>query len=204
MRQTAKGFDRPTATIAARWSAIRGLVARLHHARVGMTAKTLSNHKSNLRAALRWFVKRYDVPRYGVHLSPKWERFHEALDERVWTRLSNLVRHCSARGIAPAEVNDEVFRSYWDFRTETTGLATNNTAKRFMIRAWNSCAVKMDDGSVLQRLTEPPLKAAEPAWEAFPAGLRHAIDSYLSGLARVHRVPPVMWLEFGVARSPVT
>lgn len=39
----------------------------------------------------------------------------------------------------------------------------------------------------LYRLTVPPVKTAEPAWDAFPAGLRQDIDSYFSGLAKVHR-----------------
>ena len=57
-----------------------------------------------------------------------------------------------------------------------------------MVRAWN--AVRDADttgGRALQRLTEPPLTGAEPAWGAFPAGLRQEIDSYVAGLAKVHR-----------------
>ena len=56
-----------------------------------------------------------------------------------------------------------------------------------MIRAWNSCAAATGASRVLQRLTEPPLKTAEPAWEAFPATLPQEIDSYFAGLAKVHR-----------------
>ena len=39
----------------------------------------------------------------------------------------------------------------------------------------------------LQRLTEPPLKATEPAWDDFPEGLRRDIDAYFAGLAKPHR-----------------
>ena len=39
----------------------------------------------------------------------------------------------------------------------------------------------------LRRLTEPPLKIAEPAWDAFPEGLRQDIDDYFAGLAKPHR-----------------
>jgi hypothetical protein len=46
-------------------------VAQLHHARVGVTAKTLANHKSNVRAALRWFSKEHALPQYGVNGSSK-------------------------------------------------------------------------------------------------------------------------------------
>ena len=55
LRQIAKWLDRPATVIPARWNSIRIFVRQLHHARVGVTAKTLANHKSNVRAALRWF-----------------------------------------------------------------------------------------------------------------------------------------------------
>ena len=55
-----------------------------------------------------------------------------------------------------------------------------------MVRAWNKAATT--DGMALQRLTEPPIKRAEPAWEKFPVGLRQAIETYLGGLAEApHR-----------------
>src|SRR5262249_47414781 len=57
LRQIAKWLDRPSAVIPARWSAIRIPVSQLHHNRLGVRSKTLSNHKSNVRRSLRWFRK---------------------------------------------------------------------------------------------------------------------------------------------------
>ena len=68
LRQIAKWLDRPAAVVPARWTSVRMPVSQLHHARVGVTAKTLANHKSNVRAALRWFGKEHDVPVRGVPL----------------------------------------------------------------------------------------------------------------------------------------
>jgi hypothetical protein len=65
-RQVARWLDRPARVIPARWISVRMSVAQLHHARVGVTAKTVANHKSNVRAALRWFGKEHDVPRRGM------------------------------------------------------------------------------------------------------------------------------------------
>ena len=101
-------------------------------------------------------------------------------------RLSSFMRYCSARGIEPSAVGDKIFDEYWRYRTETTALATNNTARRFMARAWNSCAAAIDEWP-LQRLTEPPIKTAEPAWDAFPHGLRRDLDDYFTRLAKPHR-----------------
>src|SRR5215212_9242341 len=54
LRQIARGLDRPLKLIPARWTGLRLPVSRLHHLSLGITAKTLANHKANLRAALRW------------------------------------------------------------------------------------------------------------------------------------------------------
>ena len=186
LRQIAKGLDRPAEVIPARWLSVRILVSQLHHARVGVTAKTLANHKSNVRAALRWFSKEHDVPRQGARLSAEWERFRDTLDARVRYRLYHFIRYCSGHRIDPPAVSDEIFADYWRYRSATSGRAWNNTARRAMIRAWNACAAATG-ASLLPRLTEPPTKKTEPAWDDFPEGLRKHIDEYLSGLARPHR-----------------
>jgi integrase len=186
LRQTAKWLDRPAEVIPARWNAVQISVGQLHHARVGVTAKTLANHKSNLRAALRWFGKEQGVPQQGARLSTEWAGFRDLLDGGARERLYSFIRYCSARRIGPSSVDDKNFDEYWRYRTETTALASNNTARRFMARAWNAC-VGAIDGWSLQRLTEPPIKKAEPAWDAFPEGLRRDLDRYFEGLAKPHR-----------------
>lgn len=186
LRQIAKWLDRPAEVIPARWQSARMLVGQLHHVRMGVTAKTLSNHRSNVRAALRWFGKEQGVPQRGARLSPEWARFLQQLERSIRQRLYNLARYCSARCIGPTSVDDTFFDEYWRYRAENTGRATNNTTKRFMVRAWNGCLAAID-GLPLQRLTEPPIKTAEPAWEKFPAGLRRDIDDYLAGFSKPHR-----------------
>jgi hypothetical protein len=184
-RQIAKWLDRPAAVIPARWSSIRFLVAQLHHARLGVTAKTVANHKANVKAALRWFCQEHDMPHRGIRLSVEWVRFGDRLDKSLRDRLYSLMRYCSARGLVPTSVDDTIFDEHWRYRTATTARASNNTARRFMVRAWNAAATI--HGGLLRRLTEPPLKVAEPAWNAFPDGLRKDLDDYFAGLTQVHR-----------------
>jgi site-specific recombinase XerD len=186
LRQVAKWLDRPATVVPARWQAVRISVGQLHQARIGVTPKTLANHKSNVRAALRWFHEEQSAPQQGARLSPEWTRFQRQLERSIRQRLYNLVRYCSVRCIGPTSVDDTLFDEYWRYRADNTGRATNNTAKRFMVRAWNGCSAAMD-GLPLQHLTEPPIKTAEPAWEKFPAGLRRDIDGYLAGFSKPHR-----------------
>src|SRR5262249_11810995 len=154
-RQVAKWLDRPAAVIPARWQAVRIPASQLHHARVGVTAKTLANHRANVRAALRWFGSEQGVPQQGARLAPAWARPLQRLERSIRQRLYNLVRYCSARRIKPTALDDTTFDEYWHYRAENTGMATNNTARRFMVRAWNHAATT--DGKALQQLTEPPI-----------------------------------------------
>src|SRR5262249_1200501 len=82
LRQVAKWLDRPSATIPARLISIRIMLAHLHHARVGVTAKTVANHRANVRAALRWYGKEHDVPQRGVPLSLDWARVLNGIEDR--------------------------------------------------------------------------------------------------------------------------
>jgi integrase len=188
LRQIAKWLDRPAEVIPARWTSVRIPVAQLHHARVGVTAKTLANHRSNARAALRWFGKEHDVPVRGVPLTAEWMRLRDGIEDRGRrARLYGLMRYCSGRGIEPAAITDAILETYMRYRAETTALAFNNTARRSVARTWNACGGAID-GWPAQRLTEPPVKAmAGPAWEEFPEGLRRDVDAYLQGLCKIRR-----------------
>jgi hypothetical protein len=101
-------------------------------------------------------------------------------------RLYGLMRYCSARRIGPPSVDDTIFDEFWRYRAETTARTSNNTARRFMVWAWNASTAAIDDWP-LRRLIEPPIKKTEPAWDDFPAGLRVGLDDYFAGLAKVHR-----------------
>ena len=188
LRQILKWLDRPAAVVAARLSSLRMLMGQLHHARIGVTAKTLQNHKSNVRAALRWFGKEHDVPVRGVPLLAEWATLRDGIEDRGQrARLYGLMRYCSGRGIAPAAVDDTTLNDYLRYRAETTALAFNNTARRSIARTWNACSDAIQ-GWPMQRLTEPPIKArAGPAWEDFPEGLRQDVDAYLDRLAKPRR-----------------
>jgi hypothetical protein len=188
LRQVAKWLDRPSATIPARLTSIKAMVAQLHHARVGVTAKTVANHRANVRAALRWFGKEHNVPHRGVPLSLDWARLLNGIEDRHRRyRLYGLMRYCSGRAIQPGDVDDAIFDVYMRYRGETTAMAVDDQARRRVAKTWNSC-IGLVEGWPANRLTEPPLKAkAGPAWENFPGGLREGIEAYLSGLQKPHR-----------------
>lgn len=188
LRRIGAAMGKPLEIIAARWTAARFAVARLHPATVGCNAKTLSNHKSNVRAALLWFGKENIVPARGTPLNQKWAALQSRLDDRQSrAALSALMRYCSGRQIAPAAVDEAVIDGFMQYRAETTALKTGDPARRAVARAWNACVGRYPEWPQ-QKVVEPPVKPlAGPAWDSFPPGLRADIERYLAGLTKVRR-----------------
>src|SRR5271154_3164367 len=55
IRRIAKFLERDPSASPARLQALRFGIARLHHAQLGVSRKTLQNHLANLKAAVRQF-----------------------------------------------------------------------------------------------------------------------------------------------------
>jgi integrase len=189
LRQIGKWLDRPLDLIPARWTSIRLPVGQLHHARLGVTAKTVANHRANAAAALRWFGKEHHVALRGVALSAEWAVLRDGIgDDGCRRRLYGLMRYCSGLGLRPTFVDDAILLDYLRYRAETTSLAATTMAHRSIARAWNKSAEATAGGPLL-RLIEPPVKVSEgPAWTDFPEDLCRDVDAYLAGLGKMRKV----------------
>lgn len=85
----------------------RSRVARLTPAGTGLSAKRLANIRSDVLYVLRRYgviTKRCALPA----LSPPWHAVWETLTKYQRCRLSRLMRWCSAVGVEPNGLNDEV------------------------------------------------------------------------------------------------
>ena len=190
LRFITKALGRPPELLPARLTALAQPMARLHHTQMGVTAKTLANHKSNARAALKRFGREENVPLRGTPLSPEWALLRDGIvDHRTRANTYSLMRYCSAQGIRPEGVDERAIDSLMSYRAATTALATNAAARRRIARAWNNC-VGVVPGWPSHRLVEPPAKSslAGPPWEEFPAGLRRDIETYLTSLQHIRRI----------------
>jgi hypothetical protein len=189
LRQIAKGLDRPPELIPARWTSIRMQVDKLHHARMGLTFKTLANHKANVRAALRWLAGEQGLPKRGAPLDDHWAKLRDLIrNKSLRARLYGLMRYASAKGIAPETISDDVLESYLAYRAETTALASGVAAARSIARSWNRCATEIS-GWPKVWLLEPELPSDPDAlsWDEVPQSLRQDIDAYLATLSKKRR-----------------
>src|SRR5262245_8784507 len=187
LRQIAKVLDKPLVVIPARLGAVRADLARLHHVPTGLTLKTLRNHKSNVKSALRWLAREKDIPQHGAPLMAAWADLQAQISDRfVRWRLSSFMRFCSANGITPAEVDEVILGRFLGYRAQSGAPADDRSGRR-LARAWNS-----NVGNIrvwpARRLQGP---AVEPhpdlPWEEFPERFRRDIDQYLQGLAQVRK-----------------
>jgi hypothetical protein len=187
LRQIGKALDRPLEVIPARYSAVRADLRGLHHAPLGLTPKTLQNHRSNVKSALLWLAHEKGVPQYGAPLTPEWEALRSQIGNAlIRMRLSALMRFCSVNEIGPTEVDEIAIDRFMDYRAKL-GKSHGASDRRLIARAWNKSA-KIVRGWPARQLLVPPAKSVvEVPWEAFPEGLRRDVEQYLDGLTRVRR-----------------
>ena len=187
LRKVAEAMGKPLEAIPARWSAIRQPVGRLHHASLGVEAKTLRNHIANLKAALAWFGEETDLPARGAPLSAAWSALYRAVEPALDKKaLISFMRFCSATGVEPGAVNDVVVDRFFGYRAEHTALPIGRGARRALARSWNRCH-GIVPGWPDHQLDEPELPRQGLRLEDLPAGLRRDLEDYLARLATVRR-----------------
>ena len=183
-------LDRPMVLIPARWTAVRIPTGRLKAAALGVTQKTLSNHLSNVRAALAWMQKEKRAPARGAALSPEWQALSDQcpkLPHRA--HLLPLMRFCSARAIAPGAVDEAAVDALMEYRRSTTSLAVGRQG------AARSGALLERSGPDGRRAGRASFWSSRPRARPKPfrrgkpirSCLREEIEAYLDSLTRVRK-----------------
>jgi integrase len=188
IRAVAAALGLPPESVPARWQAIAHRVKQLHHARVGMSEKTLKNHIANLKAALRHLSGDKTIPARGTPLTPEWSELRKLVaHEMNRYHLTGLMRFASMQSISPKAVDEAFLAKYMRYRAEVLVQDASPRQQRSIVRAWNACVE--DHASWPQhKLTPAPLGGTPPLpWEAFPAALRIEVDTYLKSLQTVRR-----------------
>jgi integrase len=187
LRGLARCLDRPLENIPARFSAVRNKMLALRYPPFDWTAKTLANIKSNAKAALLWFRREEGLGTNGVEMTPAWRQLHQALTgASTRYRLAPLMRFCSAMGIAPAEVDEDVLGRCLRHRESTSTRAGDLAARRIIAKLWNGSVGRVE-GWPSQTLEIPPLKRRGGlAWQDLPQGWRSDVNAYLNFLTTIH------------------
>jgi hypothetical protein len=133
----SRWFKLPATAIPAHPEFLRRLFAAFSPAAVGATPKRVSNVKSDLLFALR----RLGLLARGSYLAPfapEWQALWRRLPDRyARTTLSRFFRYCSAQGVQPVLVTDEVAASFLTPLETETLVKQPRVVHQNVARLWN-------------------------------------------------------------------
>jgi integrase len=182
IRRVAKFLEREPVQLPARVGALRYGIARLHHAQLGISRKTLQNHVANVKTAVRRFAGVKRLSGGGIPLTPAWKVLYDQTTiPRLRLGLSGFLRYCSACGIDPSSVSDETIEAFIHYAREVQFSIKPRDLHKQVTRCWNRAREGVP-GWPQTVLTVPDFrqKAASLPWTAFPASFVEDIESYLA------------------------
>jgi integrase len=183
---------RDPAMLPARIAELRRPLADLVPGKAGLTPKTLANLRSNLLAALRGWGGAQSLAHLRGQLTPEWNALMAGIqDKRISDSLSRFSRFCSANGIAPTEVDDQVIDAFMTAVRDGTFARKPGEIHRRTTVLWNEAADTVP-GWPARHLTVPSY--AKPRWSTplarFPAAFHEDVRAYLAWLRDPLADPP--------------
>jgi integrase len=131
--------------VAADVATLRAALRTVHAAQAGVSTKTLANIKANVLAALRLCRQESSPKGRRRPLSPDWQTLYQGLPPSLQRGLSRFIRFCSARGTAPAAVDDAVFDAFARYLRAETFVTRPNDLLRRTARLWNKAVSEVED-----------------------------------------------------------
>ena len=178
IRRVVEGCNR-SLRMPADFTTIRNAFRKLKAGDLGVSPKTFSNIKSNLKFALRRYGAQ--VGRAGPkQLSPHWRLLRQNMGDDIALQrgLCAFVRWCSWQGVEPEAVDDEVAARYHRYLVEESlNRHPNRTYQRTCV-LWNRAVAKVP-GWPARKLTVPSFRdrVSLPLGD-FPASFREDLAKY--------------------------
>ena len=185
IRRIVKFLERDPSQLPARLGALRYGVARLHHAQLGISRKTLQNHVANLKAAVRHFAGLERLSGRGIPFTPTWKALYdEIMERRLRLGLSGFLRYCSARGIDPCSVSDATVEAFIRYASEVQFTVKPRDLHKQVARCWNRAreCVPGWPRTILTVLDFRP-KANSLPWSAFFPSFVADVEDHLALLS---------------------
>jgi hypothetical protein len=137
IRRIANFLERKPAQLPARLLALRFGIARLHHAQLGVSRKTLQNHLANLKAAIRQFSSVEHLTGRGVPFKPAWQALYDKFSvPRLRLGLVGFFRYCSANGVEPLSVSDATVETFVRYASEVQFTTKPRDLHKQVARCW--------------------------------------------------------------------
>jgi integrase len=188
LRTVARVASKEPAAIPAHPDFLRRLMSKAAPGSMGLGAGAWNNAKSLTGKAMAW-AGLISIPgRYQAPYTPAWSKLWLLLPPKsaLAFQLTRLFHYCSANGIQPEHVNDEVLQQFYAALTAESLVENPYEAYRGAAKSWNNAMAQIPGWP--GRPLSVPSKRAKPfslAWTDFPATLGEQVEAHLASLAGV-------------------
>ena len=154
------------ASVPAEPSVLRDMLSRIRPAAHGVSAKSYSNQRSLLAAALQLAGVIDPSGRGSARRHPEWGPLLEAVadDQRLSNGLAAFANWCASQGISPGEVDDTVVQRFLTWLEAKTLHPKPRDLVRRVPNIWNEASTKFNFWPAT-KLTTPFLQGASQASE---------------------------------------
>jgi hypothetical protein len=159
------------------------MLSRVRPAAHGVSAKSYSNQRSLLAAALQLAHVIDPLGRGGARRDPEWGPLLEAVtdDERLSNGLAAFANWCATQGISPNEVNDTAVQRFLIWLEAKTLHPKPRDLVRRVPNIWNEASTKFDFWPPT-KLTTISFKPAPKhlQWSGLSPSFQQEADTYLA------------------------
>ena len=180
LRTLCKLMQRDLHFLPAHPGYYRHFLKRLHPEHCGLTKKRIGNIKSDVLFALRHTGCIGNGHSYMAPLTPEWQALSDRAIGfgRMRFYLSRLMHFCSANGISPDAVNDQISERFLRALIDESFVKNPIKTHQDICKLWNR-AVDEVPGWPIIKLTVPRYKKTYTTpLEAFPKSFRDEVDAY--------------------------
>jgi integrase len=189
LRTVARMAGKVPSAIPAHPEFLRRLLEKAAPLAMGLGTGAWNNARSLSGKAMTW-AGLIDIPgRYLAPLGPQWRKLWPLLpkDSALAVQLSRLFHYCTANGIQPEDLDDEVMRRFYDALRDESLVQDPYGIYRGAPKSWNNAITRFAGwpGTLLA----VPSKRGEVfslPWADFPASLHSQIETHLASMGAIN------------------
>ena len=181
LRAVARAVGKEPAKIVAHPEFLRAVMKGAAPESIGLGRAAWNNARSLLGKVLESYGLASMPAHYLAPLAPVWDELRQQLPagkNALKFQLDRLLHYCSAQGIAPEAVNDDVLSTFHDALIRESIIKVPYEIYRGAAKSWNNAAERIA-GWPQQRLTVPSRQDRFTYdWDAFPSSLKKGVEVY--------------------------
>jgi integrase len=181
LKVVARAVGKEPADIVAHPEFLRVVMKEAAPESIGLRRAAWNNARSLLGKALKWAGLASMPAHYQAAFAPAWTALWEKLPpgkNALRFQLDRLAHFCSAQGVAPEDLNDDVLSALYEALVNESIVKHPYEIYRGAAKSWNNAAERIA-GWPQQRLAVPSRQQRFTfPWSYFPASLEEEVEAY--------------------------